>query len=77
MTFSADEKSWRSVGEHIPVIMFPMLKIPAAISSIPHAFACQQVKESGCDVNEVHREVSNIIISTAWVMSKSAFKYAK
>jgi len=76
MTFSADEKSWRSVGEHIPV-MFPMLNVPPAISSIPHAFARQQVKESGCDVNEVHREVRNIIISTAWVMSKSAFKYAK
>lgn len=44
MTFSADEKSWRSVGEHIPV-MFPMLNVPPAISSIPHAFVRQQVKE--------------------------------
>lgn len=38
---------------------------------------CQQVKESDYDINEVHKEVDNFIISTAWEMSKSAFKYAK
>lgn len=65
------------VGQCIPGIMFPMLNILPLQLSIPHAFACQQVKEPGYDVNEVHGEVYNFIISTGWEISKSAFKYAK
>lgn len=54
-----------------------MLNILPLQLSIPHAFACQQVKEPGYDVNEVHGEVYNFIISSGWEISKSAFKYAK
>ena len=66
-----------SIGQCIPVIIFPMLNVPPLKSSIPRAFACQQIKEPGYDVNEVHREVNNFIISTGWEISKSAFEYAK
>lgn len=65
------------VGQCIPVIMFPMLSTPPLKLSTPHAFACQQIKEGGYDVNEVHGEFNNFIISSSWEVSKSAFKYAK
>lgn len=64
-------------GQGIPVIAFPMMNIPPLKLSTPHAFACRQGKEPGYDVNEVHREVNNFIISTGWEISKSALKYAK
>lgn len=64
-------------GQCIPVITFLMRNIPPLKSIIPHAFACQRVKEPGYGGNEGRREVNNFIISTGWKKSKSEFKYAK